>query len=274
MIVLFERFRAILRAEDPASWRKLGIAYGRSQCWQKALAALDHALALAPHDSETLEAKGDIYIASGSPDLASACYHDSARLDLRHCNPQRWNKLGIAYAKLGQRDDAIKAYRKALEYEPKNSAAWRNIITEFCHADSPRDIAAVCEEAIRHVPGDANIWYDFGCALEKLSDLKKAASAHAQAWRLRPNFPGPWMHLIDVQVKLKKFDEAAAICHEVAQFKRKDYGHALSQLCEHYIRAEHYAGAKEVIRTLSKIAPGSATKFRDLLAQRTAMTTR
>lgn len=274
MIVLFERFRAILRAEDPESWRRLGIAYGRSRQWQKALAALDHSLALAPHDGDSLEAKGDVYLASGNPDLAVACYHDAARLDLWHCNPQRWNNLGLAYAELGRRDDAIKAYRKALEYDPKNSTAWHNMITEFYHADRPSDIAAVCEEAVRHVPADPQIWYDFGFALEKLSNLERAAQAYAEAWRLRPDFPGPWMQLMAVQVKLKRFDEAAAVCHEVAQFKRKDHGYALSQLCEHYIWAGRYEAAEEIIRTLSRVAPESVTRLRDLLARQTAGNTR
>ena len=274
MIVFFERIRAILRAEEPKSWRRLGIAYGRRREWSKALAALYHALHLDPQDGDSLEVKGDIYLASKNPELAVACYRDAARFDLGHRNPQRWSNLGVAYAELGRREDAVNAYRKALEYDLKNPTIWRNIVTEFYHADRPRDIAAVCEEAVRHVTNDPHLWYDFGCALEKLANLERAAQVFAEAWRLRPDFPGPWMQLIVVRVKLKRFDEAAAVCREVGQFRRKERGHALSHLCENYILVGHYAGAEEVIHTLSKIDPDSATRLRKLLMHQTAKTTR
>ena len=273
MIVFFERIRAMLRAEDPESWRRLGIAYGRSGQWSKALVALDHALHLDPQDGDSLEVKGDIFLATMNPELAVACYRDAARFDLGHRNPQRWSNLGVAYAKLGRREDALNAYRKALEHDLKNPTIWRNIITEFFHADKPHDLAAACEDAVRHVPNDPHIWYDFGCALEKLGYLAKAAEVFAEAWRLRPDFPGPWMQLIAVRVKLKRFDEAAAVCGEMAQFRRKDYGHALSHLCENYILVGHHAGAEEVIHTLSKIDPDSATRLRKLLVHQTAKTT-
>ena len=269
MIVPLERIRAILHAEDPDAWYRLGVAYGNADEWSKAITALKNALRLNACHDDSLEALGKAYLLLGDAESAAKYYYDAARLDIWHRNPQRWNNLGIAYGKLGRLDDEVKAYRKALEYDPKNVAVWRNLTTVFYNANRFSDLVAVCEEAVRHIPQDARVWYDFGFALEKLalekSDLERAAWACAEAWRLRPDFPGPWMDLMRVRVKLGRFDEAGAVCREVAQHRPNDHGYALSQLCEHYIWAGRYEAAEDILTSLSKVAPDYVTNLRELL---------
>src|SRR6266516_4706304 len=175
MKVLLERVRVIFHAEDPQSWYCLGVAYGNKRRWREALTALEHALKLDSQHDASLEAMGDVYLATGQAQLAAKYYHESARLDIWRRNPQRWNNLGIAYGKLGLIDNEISAYRKALDYDRQSSKTWRNLITAFYNARKFGDVVAVCEEALKQIPNNAHVWFDLGNALQELNNLERAA---------------------------------------------------------------------------------------------------
>lgn len=62
MKILFERVRAILHAEAPQSWYRLGAAYANKQRWRASPPALEHALTLEARHAEPLEAiEGILY---------------------------------------------------------------------------------------------------------------------------------------------------------------------------------------------------------------------
>jgi Flp pilus assembly protein TadD len=87
-----------------------------------AIAELKQAVALAPHDPEAFYYLGRLYFTTDNAPGALAAFQTS--LDLDPTSVRTQNQLGQTYEALGRREEAEKAYRKAITLEqnqPKKS---------------------------------------------------------------------------------------------------------------------------------------------------------
>ncbi len=101
----------------PGVHRQLGHVFLRRRRWQRAAAAFQKALELDPHDAEAWDGLGVAYRQLGRP--AEAVEQHMRSISLLHYRPRTHVHLGMALAESGQIDWAIRAFKVALEMNPR-----------------------------------------------------------------------------------------------------------------------------------------------------------
>jgi len=101
-----------------------------------------------------------------------------------------WNNLGIAAARLGQRDEAMACYRKATELAPAMAAPHANLGAIHLQAgDLPAALAELAAAA-RLDPKGAHIQYSLAVVRLRSGDRDGALEALRRTLALRRNYPG------------------------------------------------------------------------------------
>lgn len=146
----------------------------------------DTMLSLWPGDAYALASRAHVRAARGARDLAIA---DAQALVARH--PQRsaadWFNLAYLLEDAGRYDEAIPAFRHAVELDPKLDRAW----------------------------------YGLGLTLIRLQRLDEAVEALKHNTRLQPMSPYGWYQLARVHLDRHEPDEARKIIRHLHGFEPK-----------------------------------------------------
>lgn len=108
--------------------------------------------------------------------------------------PEAYFRLGLAYAALGERENADNAYRKAVEEFDKYLRSHRDdgnayYLLGMAHTKLENDVAALraFREAARLKPDDNNVFYELGLAYKRLIQYRDAVVAFEKAVELDPD---------------------------------------------------------------------------------------
>ncbi len=100
-----------------------------------------------------------------------------------------WNNLGVARARLGRRDEARDAYRRAIAIDPKFPSPRLNLGVLLLEAGELRAASEQLEEAARLDPTAPNVQYELGLVRLRRGDRAGAAKALERAVWLRGGWP-------------------------------------------------------------------------------------
>ncbi len=113
----------------------------------------------------------------GRWDEAIAAYRQAIELDPK--NTTAHNNLGGILANQGQLDEAIACYRRAIELDPKNTTAHNNLAWYLatCPAEEMRDPATAihhAQKAVELANGNAGFWNTLGVAQYRAGEYASA----------------------------------------------------------------------------------------------------
>jgi tetratricopeptide (TPR) repeat protein len=120
-----------------------------------------------------------------------------------------------------------------------------------------KDALAALEAASRALPGDAQLHYVLGEALEAHRLLERAAQSFARATALRPDFAEAHNELGRLLLELGRIDEASESCRRALAL-RPDFAAALGNLANAERARGALAAAIEGYRRLTELEPGLA----------------
>ena len=109
---------------------------------------------------------------------------------------------------LNKSDEAIKAYDKAIEINPQNSAAWDNKGLALDHLNKLDEAIIAYNKAIELDSHNSKSWYGKGIALGKLGKSDEATAAFDKAIELNSLDSMAWNGKGNVLSILNKYDEA------------------------------------------------------------------
>jgi len=118
----------------------------------------------------------------GKYDEAIKAYDRAIDLDPKYASA--WNNKGIALDELGKYDEAIKAYDKAIDLDPKYTSAWYNKGIALDELGKYDEAIKAYDRAIDLDPKDALAWHNKGVALKRLGRTKEADAAYVKAKKL------------------------------------------------------------------------------------------
>lgn len=124
-----------------------------------------------------------------------------------------WNVMGIAYAKSGQFDAAVRAFTRACALNPALPDAHYNLGNALQAAGQIDAAIASYHQALARNPAMVMVYNNLGNALKALGRLDEAASAYQHALGLRPDFAEAHNNLGIVLNDLGKLDQAVAAYH-------------------------------------------------------------
>lgn len=154
-------------------------------------------------------------------------WNDSVRLHEHYAEAAprsakiRYN-LGISYVGQGNADEAIRAFRKAIELKPDYPEAHNNLAITLMSRKRFAEATTHFREALRLDPESASVLNNFGAALSYQGHLDEAIVQLRQAVRLRPGFANAHYNLGRVLARTKQHDQAIAEFQAALQVRPDD----------------------------------------------------
>lgn len=179
-----------LDPEKSISWGGLAGVYARLRQYDKAIAAYQEALRLSPGHFTTWEGLGFTYMATGRFAEAVDAYKEAIRtlreegLMVANTDPplnvELWLALADAHANLGQSQEAVRVYNKALELRPDYAGAWLRFGNFHLRKRDYGQALKAYEKANSLKPGDAPTLYNLGVAYDALHNRSEVTRIYRQ----------------------------------------------------------------------------------------------
>ena len=134
---------------------------------------------------------GDAYSHTGDRRWMEASYNEVLRLDPDLDDSWVFGQIGDGYSRVGAYDEALKAYRKALRFEPNDARLWVGIARTYWNAHEDDQATKALQDAERLKSGDANTWESIGFVyglLGKTEDMYRTMreSIRLKGLKVRP----------------------------------------------------------------------------------------
>jgi len=133
-------------------------------------------------DRETLEKRGDVFMARKDYREAANTYKKAIQLDPR--NAVLHNKLGISYQQQTRLDDAKKSYERAIKLNGKYSEAINNLGTIHYTRKKYGTAISQYQKALALAPDSASIYSNLGTAWFARKKYDEAFAAYRKALEL------------------------------------------------------------------------------------------
>jgi tetratricopeptide (TPR) repeat protein len=217
-----------LVGRDPSSgfaWKALGISLIVQG--KDALQALQTAKELLPDDAEVRNCLGNALQGLGQLDEAVINYRRA--LQIKPDFAQVHSNLSVALLDLDQADAAVAASRRALQIKPDYAPAHNNLGNALQRLERFDEAAASCRRALQFKPDFAEAHNNLGNSLQSLRQFDEAVASCRRALELKPDFAEAHNNLGNSLQSLGQFDEALVSCRRALQLK-PDFAEAHNNL--------------------------------------------
>ena len=119
--------------------------------------------------------------------------------------------LGIQFASIGQLQEAVTSYRRAIAMRQDFVEAYINLGTTVLTLGRPEEAAALYRQAIAFAPGNAMAHGNLGKVLQDLGRIEEAVAAHRTAAALEPSDATIQANLGAALLERKDWTESAAV---------------------------------------------------------------
>ncbi|NTU58978.1 MAG: tetratricopeptide repeat protein [Chlorobiaceae bacterium] len=106
-----------------------------------------------------------------------------------------WYCSGLAYSRIGDIPNAIKAFKYALQIHPCNSAAWNDLGVAYGYSGMKVEAIEAYRKAVMTNRNNASAWHNLGIQHQKNNDRVAAGESFRQALRINPNYISAWFNL-------------------------------------------------------------------------------
>ena len=130
-------------------------------------------------------------------------------------NPNNFHaqtQLGIALAGLGRLDEAIVAFRRAIQIAPESPEAHNNLGNALRERGRFDEAVAACRRALELKPDFAEALVNLGASVAAQGQLEQAIAAYRRALEIKPDLPHAHNNLASALRESGRFDEAIAAC--------------------------------------------------------------
>jgi Flp pilus assembly protein TadD len=252
--------KAVELGATPTTLAALARAQARNQDAPNALVTADKAVAAGATSALAHEARGEALSALGRDEDAVAAYRKALELD---------PKFVLARARLASvlvaRDKAAEAVaeaRKATEADPKNGEAFAALGRALL-ALNPKDWNAAIAEAQQGAflnPKSPYVQLSVGKIFEAQGNYDQAAGAYERALESDPGFAPARLALLQANIARGKVGSAIADLKKLAA-EMPGSGEAQLLVGEQMLRKSEYAEAVGVLENATRLSPGSSTAW-------------
>ncbi len=119
-----------------------------------------------------------------------------------------WNNLGNLCAKIGRHDEAMLAFQKAIDGNAEDPIAWNGLGSLHFKIGRVDDAITAYRKAIQYLPSFAQPWTGLGDVYASMDQLDEAVPAYHKAIELNHQYVTPWIRLGVLFTKQRRFPEA------------------------------------------------------------------
>jgi protein O-mannosyl-transferase len=202
----------------------LGIAYYNKGELDKASKHFTEALRIRPTYQSALCGTGAVLLAQGELDKAITYLGNALRLELyapgeEVYHAQAHTYFGIALAKKGRLDEAIKHYLEALRITPNLPITHRNLGDLFAQQGRFDEAAREYQKFLQITPDDPSVLNALGIALGQQGKLDEAIAYFTRAVTIEPASADVHINLGNALVLKGRLDEAVTHFEEVLKLE-------------------------------------------------------
>ena len=146
--------------------------------WKDEYSLFSSAARAYPASAKMHQAVGQVLAEQGRMDRAILAFQRA--LSIRE-EAMTYNNLGNAYGVKGSFEQAVAAYRKAVNLNPQYAEAWMNLGVTAIRAGEPAVAAKGFRQAAILLPEDKEARFNLGVALEKSDKPDEAAKAYRRS---------------------------------------------------------------------------------------------
>ena len=199
--------------------------FQRSGRLAEAEAIYRRVLARDPNHHETLHHLGLLAAQVGNAECAADLISRAASIS---ANPCRWTDLGEVLHACGRLQEALGAYREALQLAPSFAKAWNGLGNALLASGEAEPAISAYREALRLEPGYPAAQINLAGAYESAGRLTEAAAAQRAALRLTPNSAAAHFRLGNVLARDGQLNESLEAFREARRIDLLD-----AKICEH-----------------------------------------
>jgi tetratricopeptide (TPR) repeat protein len=144
---------------------------------------------------QKMAASGQLFLdfdAGGTPEVKTLApkphVESQGERAARHAQAEHWFQRGLELEETGAAEEAMGAYRRAIELNPKASGALVNLGTMLYHARKFREAEKHYTQAILADPHYALAHYNLGNLFDERGELERARECYLAALRLDPSY--------------------------------------------------------------------------------------
>lgn len=188
---------------------------------QEAIENFDRAIALDPTYAKSYVYKGHIYFANDKYAEALAAYENAT--DYIKDNDKLYQNLGTTRYKLGQFENAIKAFNLSIAINDENPDAFLGRALAFAKSERPKKAIQDFDSALELDPESAKVYHERGICKAILEDWHGAVADLEMAVTLEPDNAGTLEKLGNCYYQLNDFNKAIGSYTVAIQLDAQNY---------------------------------------------------
>ena len=167
-----------------------------------------------------------------------------------------YSELGIQSQVLGNFDEAVSAFKKSIELEPKLISNYTNLGSIYIKQEEFSDAADILSKANEIDSENSDIHNNLGIAYEKLRRISDAIAEYEKAIKLNPENVECYTNLARICFNQKEFDKVIELLEKAIQLNPKDII-AYNNLSGAYLSLEKPEEAIKILNNALKISPNN-----------------
>lgn len=171
-------------------------------------------------------------------------------------------EFGIQSQVLGNLDEAMDAFKKAISLNPQMLPAYVDIGSIYIMQKRYDEAIKILQQGNKINPNNSHLHNNLGIAYEKL-DEKKAIQEFKQSINLNPNNAEPYWNLARIYTKQQNFNEAIKLLEKIIEINPKSIL-AYNNLGGLYIKLNKNKEATAILEKAIKIEPENPDLFCNL----------
>ena len=164
--------------------------------------------------------KGDIHLRQGRYAEAIDAYEKAIELDPRYA--KAWNNKGLALDNLSKLDESIQVFEKAVEINPRYAEAWYNKGAVLDDQGKYDEAIKAYNKAIELKPNYVAAINSKGFALMEFGKYDESIKEYDKAIEIKPRSLDAWSGKGLVLNTMKKYEEAVQCYDEAVKFNPKN----------------------------------------------------
>ena len=191
----------------------LGVLHWRKGDYEKANEMLQQALLIASKmqdnwfEARCFNAIALVYTSLGKNEDAIDAYKQA--IELAPDQIFAWNNLGNLCLQIGRNDEALIAFQKAIEQNPSDPMAWNGMGNVYARSEYVDDAIAAYRRSIELAPLLSHPWNGLGNIYAHSGRTKEAVAAYRKAIELNDHLTLPWLGLAKLYADQERYREAS-----------------------------------------------------------------
>jgi len=219
----------------PEVYANLGILYSQQKQWEKAIASCEKAIALAPNFAAAYRQLAKVWTQLDKREKATECWYQAFKIEPNWATADEHVTLGNSFVELGNFQQAIESYSRAIELNPKLATAYHNLGEMLVGQKRWDEAIANYRQAIAINPDSFESYHSLGKTWADRGECDRAIACYRKSLEINPNYARAYLGLGNVLAQKREFDEAIKCYRKTLELNNNFYwaynylGEALAQ---------------------------------------------